>query len=579
MRILIASDSPFVHTGFSQQARHIAMHLAGEGHEVSYLAWFSNGWKRAAEYVPVPFDTYSTTVTHRACEQCKSSTPMLEHVAKNGDLTRYEVSPEGKITPSTNRCTNIHASRVTPEDKYGLNSFTWAVQMTKPDIVLTVGDIWMVESYTHGPFRKNYTLVCYMPVDGDPWPTATRQSGQLNNYGGYEIGWVSTLANIDRIVGYTQYGANVINDRMGGEKCTDYIWHGCDTHLFYPMDKAERRREKVKYFQREGVGRLDGSHCDVAANDIVITNTSRNQPRKGYPILFEAFSKFRERTDKQCWLYCHAAVFDFGWNFDDLAERFGISDAVIVNEGMGIGDGVTDEDMRLVYNISTVTVLPTRGEGWGLGLSESMACGIPCIATAYSGHGSPGGWGIGAFEEIKIKAMDTEPVTGIDRAVADIDDCADAIERALEPQRYNELIALGKERIAQCEWSVILPQWSEVVNSTELARFPYPEQQQQTQTRTEEVLDTPCAWQEQPLVSIVVPSSIILNRKNYDEVLKQCITSMDQQTYNNWELVLIDNVSYGQAMVNYIDALKHTVVRWPFKYRPSKVLNRAVAHS
>jgi glycosyltransferase involved in cell wall biosynthesis len=39
-----------------------------------------------------------------------------------------------------------------------------------------------------------------------------------------------------------------------------------------------------------------------------------------------------------------------------------------------------------LYAACDVLVLPTRAEGWGLPIIEAMACGIPAIATNYSGH-------------------------------------------------------------------------------------------------------------------------------------------------------------------------------------------------
>eukprot|EP00750_Incisomonas_marina_P007318 INCI1480.3.p1 GENE.INCI1480.3~~INCI1480.3.p1 ORF type:complete len:124 (+),score=13.94 INCI1480.3:294-665(+) len=41
--------------------------------------------------------------------------------------------------------------------------------------------------------------------------------------------------------------------------------------------------------------------------------------------------------------------------------------------------------MRLLYSISDVFVLPTRGEGWGLPAMEAMSMEVPAIITNYSG--------------------------------------------------------------------------------------------------------------------------------------------------------------------------------------------------
>jgi glycosyltransferase involved in cell wall biosynthesis len=45
-----------------------------------------------------------------------------------------------------------------------------------------------------------------------------------------------------------------------------------------------------------------------------------------------------------------------------------------------------DEDKLIdLYNSCDVFVLPTRAEGWGLPITEAMACGLPVIVTEYSG--------------------------------------------------------------------------------------------------------------------------------------------------------------------------------------------------
>jgi len=46
---------------------------------------------------------------------------------------------------------------------------------------------------------------------------------------------------------------------------------------------------------------------------------------------------------------------------------------------------MTLEQLRDLYHSAHCFIFPTRGEGFGLTLAESMATGLPCIATRYSG--------------------------------------------------------------------------------------------------------------------------------------------------------------------------------------------------
>lgn len=50
------------------------------------------------------------------------------------------------------------------------------------------------------------------------------------------------------------------------------------------------------------------------------------------------------------------------------------------------GSLFSDEDLRGLYTMSDVLVLPSRGEGVGLPYIEAMSSGVPCIATGWGGQ-------------------------------------------------------------------------------------------------------------------------------------------------------------------------------------------------
>lgn len=51
-----------------------------------------------------------------------------------------------------------------------------------------------------------------------------------------------------------------------------------------------------------------------------------------------------------------------------------------------LGSRVSASDLPSLYTMANAFVLPTRGEGWGRPFMESMACGVPVIATNWSAH-------------------------------------------------------------------------------------------------------------------------------------------------------------------------------------------------
>jgi len=564
LRILIISDSYFIHTGFANQARRIANHLA-ENHTVGYLGWFAE-YRNIQEYIPTKVVHYSTTKDYASGEKA------IERMTPNGEVEFFHI--ENDVVKGVGPTPKEPNGRVVGHDKYAVASFDWICGDFKPDIVLTIGDIWMVEPYTRSRFRKSFTLCNYIPVDGGPWPAYTSQSANILDPAMNDSNWKQGLDKADKIIGYTHYGKKVINDLLEADRCVDVIPHGFDpTNLYPAKDKIATRRE---YFGRDTIKTISGVHPEVGDDDVVVGLISRNQPRKCHPALFEAFSKY---ANNNMWIYIHAGIKDCGWNLEDIANRFGIADRVIYNEAIQIGAGLPDSEMWMVYNSCTYTTLPAKGEGWGLSLLETMACGIPASASKYSGHGSDGGWAVGAFEPIAIKAYDCEPITGIMRAIVDIDDYVDSFKRMADSGRHAQLVKKGKNLSKNLTWDVVLPKWSTFIDKLKVENEAYPTREEQTQ-KEKETVHIGCAYppDARPMLSVIMPVSMS-NLPNYHQVILQSIRGIENQQYGPIELILVDNLAFGQPMTDMMTGIGHKVLRWPHKYHAAKVLNLAVQHT
>ncbi len=104
--------------------------------------------------------------------------------------------------------------------------------------------------------------------------------------------------------------------------------------------------------------------------------------RKGAEILLRAFSQeFKEAEDVVLVVsvYNHDPDVDVHGEIAKLGLDPGAPIVVLVNAEF------TDYQMGALYRSADCFVLPTRGEGWGMPVLEAMACGLPTIATAWSG--------------------------------------------------------------------------------------------------------------------------------------------------------------------------------------------------
>ena len=77
-----------------------------------------------------------------------------------------------------------------------------------------------------------------------------------------------------------------------------------------------------------------------------------------------------------------------------------------------------------------------------------------------------------------------------------------------------------------------------------------------------------------PLISILIPT------RNNEKTLKKCIKSLEKNnTYENWELIIIDNNSDNEKTKLYYESLPYKIVSYNDLFNFSKMNNLAVKHA
>lgn len=139
------------------------------------------------------------------------------------------------------------------------------------------------------------------------------------------------------------------------------VHNGYNNELYRPLDDPLKTKEILdKYNLKQPfflyVGRLE--------------------KKKNTPILIEALSILRDQhpeIEEKLVLIGNAS---FG--FDEVKyviEEFDLNNDVL------IPGWVDEEDLPYIYNAASAFVFPTKHEGFGIPILESMACGIPTIAS------------------------------------------------------------------------------------------------------------------------------------------------------------------------------------------------------
>ena len=403
---------------------------------------------------------------------------VMTHLQRTG---KYEIKCIGWFHQETNEeviypiisTERDEQGRVIQEDKYGHRSFNKVVDEFKPDLVWTLGDHWMVDHVARVHNRKSFKWVMYCPIDGHPSPSK----------------WKKTFEDADVLVAYGRYGMDVMKHRAPSAN-VKYIYHGVDTKAFHPISQEDKM-----VVRRSVIG--------VEDNKKLIGIVARNQPRKAFDKLFEAYfyilnglyitcqdckkvtvfpfdvvkkEATRVHSCKHCGahniaqgekrddvrLYLHGAIQDCGWDLQDLQNDFNLNGKVLVNPALRIGVGVSEFTLNGIYNSFDVFTLPTRGEGFGLPVLEAMSAGVPVVVTDYSAHPE---WCKEAGILVPPSVLEAEPLTNIRRAIIDIDLYVTALLNMLDDESLRKKCGdNGRRKAIEMDWSFICTQWEKLID-------------------------------------------------------------------------------------------------------------------
>lgn len=100
------------------------------------------------------------------------------------------------------------------------------------------------------------------------------------------------------------------------------------------------------------------------------------EPRKNVPALLDAAEELRARFGDA--MPRLVIVGGYGWRAAEVRAR--------LSSGSRTGtlawlENLSDADLSALYRNALFTVMPSHGEGWGLAVQESLALGVPCIAS------------------------------------------------------------------------------------------------------------------------------------------------------------------------------------------------------
>ncbi len=202
---------------------------------------------------------------------------------------------------------------------------------------------------------------------------------------------------------------NIIRVLPNAKDKIEVIYNPIDTEQFKPLDSKEKIKIKEKF-------KLNGY--------FIVGSVVRFYNPKGADVLIEAFAK--SKIDAKLVLVGDGKLRD---KLIQMTEDLNIKDKVVFLGAM--------EATKEIYALFDICVIPSQKGGFDNVVIESMACGIPTIATKETG--------IGEIAVLRKHLLITE---------TDSDSISEAIRELWENRKLREDLAINGRRFIEENLSV-----------------------------------------------------------------------------------------------------------------------------
>lgn len=337
-----------------------------------------------------------------------------------------------------------------PKDPHGLKMFARTLAKNNYDIVWVLNDLHVshkvagiinkVKQAAISAGRRPPVFIHYFPVDC-----------QVTNH-------IADFLNVcDVPVCYTNHGKEeTLKTKPELEKKLITIPHGVDTKIFFPSKKEHTEKWRQDLFR-----------CDP--DTTLILNVNRNSQRKQIPYSMLAFKEFRKHVPNSK-MYIHTVIKDQGGDMQRAVEHLGfsMSEDIIFPVKFSPSNPAPDAVMHQIYNCADIFLTTHIGEGWGLSITEAMACGLPVI----TGNNTcmPEHFGTNSERGYMYKCKDTLWIDSSGyRKKGLIPDIVDKMleAHAAGPKENNSKCHKAIEYARQHDWRIVNQKWIQLFQQIE----------------------------------------------------------------------------------------------------------------
>lgn len=176
------------------------------------------------------------------------------------------------------------------------------------------------------------------------------------------------LEQLDYIFVTSEWAKSILFENSIFTRCY-VIGEGVDTDIYKPIKEKYIDTNKFTFI-------TVGKHELRKNTDLILKTYIDNFRNTDTALIMHTYNHFTK-------IFSGIDPFKYGYiieNENDKYIKFSYGDSDIYFSKP------IENDLSLLYNSANIGIYPSRGEGYCLPLIESLACGLPCVATNCSGQ-------------------------------------------------------------------------------------------------------------------------------------------------------------------------------------------------
>lgn len=190
-----------------------------------------------------------------------------------------------------------------------------------------------------------------------------------------EPDWCEILSRVDMGVAYTKFAVEQVR-KADCRIPLEVLPHGVDTGKFKPLPD---RKAILKEFVSKPTPNSTRQFADE--KDFLILNVNKNEWRKDPFASLQILAELKRiGVPAKMLLRMEPHSGMAGISLEPAGEQLGLK----VDEDWVHIQQVAPEFMPQLYNAADLYLTTTRGEGWGLGITEALGCGCPVAMPCHS---------------------------------------------------------------------------------------------------------------------------------------------------------------------------------------------------